>query len=426
MRAIGVAGPLQPLSANSDDMLRLFQRSRAVADTIRCARDISLGLYSAAVARMLAPGSSQSVALERVPVQKILVLKLDRLGDVVLASPLFRELRRNYPDATITAVTSAESFPLMRSCPYVDRTIVGPASLVNISGAKRFACSLRDESGVPDLTLIPRHGVDLYGATWVSFFSGAPIRVAFAESVTARKSRVNRGADGLFTHVIQAQGIRHEVERNLEMLEYLGLNVSSERLEFWPTEAEIEEANALLAAASAQNSDLIAVGIGASHAKRLWPVERYAEVCSRLHQLTNARFVVMGSRSDRPLLDRFRELTGDIVAVSGSVSLGTVGAIFSRCRLFLGCDSAQKHIAAAVGVPVTEISCHSTEGDPGNPSFHAWGVPYTVLQPDEARNPCRGTCEALEAHCILDVSVDDVEQASMALIGASGAQRVSL
>lgn len=126
--------------------------------------------------------------------------------------------------------------------------------------------------------------------------------------------------------------------------------------------------------------------------------------------------MVMGTRSDTELLAQFTERLGRAVAVSASVSLGTVAALFSRCSLFLGSDSAQKHIAAAVGVPVIEVSCHPANGDPGiGPArFHAWGVSHTVHQPIKASKPCSWGCEALTPHCILDVAVDDVERSAAA------------
>jgi ADP-heptose:LPS heptosyltransferase len=397
-------------------MKRLLRTSRIAADFVRAARDISMGLYHAAVAGMLVRGGSRMRALSEAPVQRILVLKLDRLGDVILASPFFRELRKNYPNAIITAVTSAESHSLMQSCPYVDQAIPLGVNPLNILGAKRFARSLQARFGSADLTIVPRYCADLYGAGWISFFSEAPVRLTFSEFATARRSRVNRGADALFTHPISSEGTRHEVERNLELLTYLGANVTDDKLEIWPSDQEQIEAAPLLAPLANENSPLIAVGPGASQAKRIWPVDRYAEVCRRLHSATGARFVVMGSRSEGVLLGRFRELLGNAVAVSGSMSLGAVATIFRRCSLFMGSDSAQKHIAAAAGVPVVEVSCFAMDSNSIPARFHAWGVPQLVLQPRTAVRPCHGTCEALEPHCILDVSVDDVEKAAMTLL----------
>ncbi len=353
-------------------------------------------------------------------VSRILVIKLDNLGDVVLASPFFRELRRNFPEATITAATTAGSAALMRSCPYVNHTAQMSVNPLNLFALKRFARSLQNRFGVPDLTLIPRFSVDPYGAGWIGFFSGAQIRAGFSESATARKSRLNRGADALFTNLVLSKGVKHEVERNLDLLGNLGLTVADSKLEIWFSESEKRDADSMLGTAVDGDAPLIAVGLGATQTKRMWPVERYAEVCRSLHAQTGARFVVMGSHSEKLLMKSFQNSLGDAIAVSGTVSLGVVAALFSRCSLFLGSDSAQKHIAAAVGLPVVEVSCHPVDGDAtGNNSpvrFHAWGVPYIVLQPPSATMPCRGGCDALAPHCILQIGVSEVERSARALL----------
>ena len=401
-------------------MIRSLFRSRVAADAARSARDTSMGVYNALACRVLARGHQLSGPAAR-DIRNVLVIKLDRIGDLILASPFFRELRRNFPDATITAVTSAESHPLLRSCPYVDHAVPASVNPFDILAARRLARSLRDRFGSPDLAVIPRYCVDLYGAAWISFFSAAPIRLAFSESATARKARVNRGADVLFTDLIFSKEARHEIDRNLDLLRHLGLNVTDDRLEIWSSESEKREADSMLAPKANRNVPLVAVGLGASQAKKMWPVERYASVCRTLHSATGAQFVVMGSRSETSLLDRFSQLLGDTVAVSGAVSLGTVAAIFGRCSLFLGNDSAQKHIAAAVGIPVVELTCHPAAGDPGEGPvrFRAWGVPHIVLQPPVATKPCHAGCEAMTPHCILDITVSDVERSATTLLGSA-------
>lgn len=402
-------------------MTWIFRRSRTAADAARSIRDASLGAWHRAV----------SGALTRLPhpsaengsnVRRILVIKLDKLGDVILVSPFFRELRRNYPDARITAVVSREANELMRCCPYVNRTLPVDPSPVDILAARRIARAIRKDFGTPDLTIVPRYCVDLYGAGWIAFFSGAPKRLTFSEFGTPRKSKVNRGADALFTDVIHSNAARHEVERSLDLLRNLGLNVMDDRLEVWPSEPERREAASMLGSANNDAAPLVALGLGASQAKKMWPVERFADVCRRLHAANGARIVAMGTRAEAHLLNQLRERLGQAVAVSGTVGLGTLAALFERCSLFLGTDSAQKHIAAAAGVPVVEVSCHPAHGDTGGGNntvrFHAWGVAQVVLQPNAASSPCRVTCEALAPHCILDVSVEDVARAAAELLAA--------
>jgi heptosyltransferase-2 len=88
-------------------------------------------------------------------------------------------------------------------------------------------------------------------------------------------------------------------------------------------------------------------------------------------------------------------------------------------NLVIANDSGPMHLAAAAGVPVLEISCHPGDGDPLHENapqrFHPWEEQYEVVQPVKAQEPCSGSCEWHDAHCILGVSVEMVFEAVRAV-----------
>jgi heptosyltransferase-2 len=88
------------------------------------------------------------------------------------------------------------------------------------------------------------------------------------------------------------------------------------------------------------------------------------------------------------------------------------------------------HLAAAVGVPVVEISCHPQSGwlsHANSPArFAPWGVPNRIVQPARATPPCTDQCSAKEPHCICGVSVEDVQHAIITLLAQrSGGSRAN-
>ena len=80
----------------------------------------------------------------------------------------------------------------------------------------------------------------------------------------------------------------------------------------------------------------------------------------------------------------FPNFTGTI-DLRGRTTLREVAATMARCRLFVGNDTGLKHLAAAVGLPVVEISGFSRQGDPNHghspARFGPWHTPYRILQP---------------------------------------------
>jgi ADP-heptose:LPS heptosyltransferase len=102
------------------------------------------------------------------------------------------------------------------------------------------------------------------------------------------------------------------------------------------------------------------------------------------------------------------------------LTLRESAAVLERCQLFIGSDSAPMHLAAAVGVPCVEISCHPVAGDPLHNNaperFAPWGVPSKVVRPGAAVPPCTSRCDAEAPHCILAVTPALVLDAASALL----------
>ena len=111
-----------------------------------------------------------------------------------------------------------------------------------------------------------------------------------------------------------------------------------------------------------------------------------------------------------------------IINVVGKATLRQTGAFLKRCHLYVGNDAGPMHLAVAAGVPVIEISCHPLDGSQWHPNspkrFGPWGVLHRVLQPLNALVPCSEGCIADRAHCILDISVEQVKQAISSLLSS--------
>ena len=178
--------------------------------------------------------------------RKILIVRLDEIGDMVLMSPFLRELRHGCPQARITLVVKPAVFNLVELCPYVDEVLAYPraagrfAPFLHIWQAFSFA---RKNLWAKEFTLaiVPRFDADAsYGAGWLAFFSGAKRRLGYPSCALPSKEKTDRGLDRLYTDFVPVRpGVCHEVERNLDVLRYLGIEIHSEELEVW-TDAQDE------------------------------------------------------------------------------------------------------------------------------------------------------------------------------------------
>jgi heptosyltransferase-2 len=208
--------------------------------------------------------------------------------------------------------------------------------------------------------------------------------------------------------------LRHEAERPLELMRHLDLPYENDRLEVWFSDEDAAFASSLLGPPERRcSSFVVALAPGARQPKRCWPIERYLLSASWIRRRQEVRILVVGGSDDAELGRALAAGLGDVVLnMAGRATMGQTSALLRYARLFIGSDSAPMHVAAALGVPVVEVSCHPKDGDPSHPNsplrFGPWRVPHIVLQPETSLPPCKYRCSAAEAHCIRQISVEDV------------------
>lgn len=384
------------------------------------------------VARLRASHPQKNTPINLAAAQRIVVIRADGIGDYILMSPFFRELRRNAPQADITLVCMPECADLARLCPYINRVIPLPKSWRKLNPGKwrffgecqRFAAEhLRPLNC--DMAILPRFDADYYHATFLAAFSGAPIRVGYPANVTPTKKKMNPGYDRLLTHRVKPGAEPHELLRDLHLLRDIGGTVESDRLEFWHDPAALSHADTLL---TGLPHPRLAVSFSATESKKLWPVERFAAICDRFLNATSGQVILMGPLDDADGAARLIALIPEalryrVTSVVGQTSLAQAAAVLSKCDVLLANDSGPAHLAAAAGCGVVTVRCHFKDGDPASQyspaRFGPWTPRHIACMPEMATAPCVGECTSKAPHCILQVTVDQVWPAVQRLLPAA-------
>ena len=355
----------------------------------------------------------------------ILIIKLDGIGDVVMTGPFLRELRRGRPDAHITLVVSRIAADLVELCPHVDQVLrIQPQPMTRwwhplsqraatLSFARRHLWPERYE-----LAIVPRWGIDLYEATLLAFLSGALQRAGFSEHSSERRRRQNTGYDRFLTDAVADRTVKHEVQRNLGLLTRLDVSVSDDSLDIWVSEEDELIAKEMVV--SSDSGPLFALAPGAGSDRRKWPIERFVEVGRWLID-RGGRVVVVGGPGEERLGAELRRYLGErVIDLTNRATLRQTAVVLRYCSLFCGNDAGPMHLAAAVNVPVVEISCHPVGGDDlhaNSPErFGPWGVQQRIVRPEFPRPGCSAGCRGTTAHCILDVRTTSVISAIESLM----------
>jgi len=358
----------------------------------------------------------------------IIIFRLDAMGDVVMTTPLFRELKRTFPKSRCTVVVQNAFWPLLLTNPYIDEILTPPEVTFShlpqrarnlVSALLLYWRCLRLRQF--DVAISPRWDVDEHLATMLCLLTNAGDRVGYTEGASPAKQRLNRGFDAAFSICLPAGPVRHEVVRNLVVLEALGGTVQDSSLELRLTERDRDFATRLLASVPL-STKLIALGIGAKSAGRRWPLQRYAECINRLAQHVRVRPVIVCSAAENEQAVRLAKLLNcEPIILSGS-PLREICAVLEHCDLFLGNDSGSAHLAAAMGCKTVVISRHPRDGDPNHSNSPLRFGPYCktarVLQPATGLDNCAGSCHVLGPHCIMAVSVDEVVAVARRMLGS--------
>jgi len=352
----------------------------------------------------------------------LLVIRLDGLGDVVLTTPLFRELKRAFPGSSCTVVVQDAFRPLLVTNPHIDEVLsLRPVNAAWPPARARSLLSVlwlywqRLRGRRFDVAISPRWDVDDRLATLLCSLVDAKERVGYTEMASPAKQRHNRGFGAAFGTCLSAGPVQHEVLRNLEIVRILGGKAEDSKLEISLTQRDREFASKLLANVPA-TSTLVAVGIGGRSASRRWPLENYAQSLNQPWKERRMQPVIIcsdGEWEEACKLDKL--LCSEAIIISG-VPLRKVCAVLERCHLFIGNDSGSAHLAGAMNCKTIVISRHPSGGDPNHANSPIRFAPYCdrvrVLQPAAGLDACKTECLSSEPHCIKAMSVDQVVAAA--------------
>lgn len=297
--------------------------------------------------------------------QNILVINMLHIGDLLLATPVLRTLRANYPSAHIALMADAKIDDLVRYNQHIDELIsVDKKGYHNkLSNYIRLIAQIRKRKF--DL-VINLHANERASA--IAAFSGAKKIVGYSSpgfGVFFDKLTNNENFD---FKVKNRPDILHQAAEHLEMLKQtLGIQIIDDNgLEMW-TDPATEKKAELMWNDTFQNASLPVIGFntGASWPTKRWTPEGFAEVADMLLD-KGFGIAFFGGPMDvdnvNDIIGKMRHQdTARIAVFTGKVSLLELAALINKCRVFLTNDSGPMHVAVAQKANVVSIFGSSNE-----------------------------------------------------------------
>jgi ADP-heptose:LPS heptosyltransferase len=347
----------------------------------------------------------------------VLVLRLDRIGDVLMSLPALGDLRAALPSARIRLAVGRWSEEVARSAP-VDEVLVWSAPWAGRGqeGAETAAALFQKARALrarpPDLAL------DLQGdvrASALLALSGAPRRVGYA----------NTGGSWLLTDVVPLDETVSWVEQNRRAVaQAVGAPVGAASAEVLTPADRAFALRFLEERGLAGRRPLVGLHPSGGRRVKQWNVARWAEVAARLQRDFGATVLVTGSPDDRPLAaEVLGGLSAPGVDLTGRLSVRETLAVIAGLDLFLSPDTGPMHMAAAAGTPSVSVF------GPSDPARYFSAPPsprHVVVRRDLWCAPCNlirrppEECAAAEPECLRLVTVDEVYAAAAAVLRARG------
>jgi ADP-heptose:LPS heptosyltransferase/GT2 family glycosyltransferase len=319
-------------------------------------------------------------------VHRILVIKLDHIGDCITALPAVRRLRRLFPKARITVLAARATLPIWRAEPSVDATIefnffharsgLGAikvpdeemAALGQSLRARRFdlAIDLRKQ---PETRLVLQQSGAriLVGFDHQGRFQWLDVALEWDEDVPLRTKRTHVSDD--LSSLIEAVAVNCEAGRTLTP-------APKRRV---PTQRA--------AARRLFSRPLVCIHPAAGSEMRQWPLAKFSELIELLLHQPNLNIAIVGAADEKAAAAEVLRRVAHrrkIFNLVGKLSLAQLPELLARAALFVGNNSGPQHLAASLGVPTVGIHSGVVDAREWGPS----GARGVALRRQMSCSPC--------------------------------------
>jgi ADP-heptose:LPS heptosyltransferase len=342
--------------------------------------------------------------------KNLLAMRLDNIGDVVMAGPALRTIKEALPDARLTLMVSPAGAGAADLLPWIDDILVRRVVWQDLGR----------------LPFDPAREWNLIRALEAGSFDGAIIFTSFSQSphpaglacllagIPLRLGSSKETAPGVLTAAVPSPpDCLHQVDRNVELIEAVGFHARNRDLSIVTARCAGATAERLLwAAGLVPGEPYLLVNPFASAQARTYPAGRLVRAVSGLAEATGLRPVVTGTGGEKERATRIAHaIGGRAVNLAGMTTVGELACLVEGAALLLTNNTSTMHIADACGTPSVVLY----SGTELKSQWRPRRAPHRLLTKPVPCSPCYAfTCPSgLEC---LDVPPEEVIRAGLELL----------
>ncbi|MBI5236461.1 MAG: glycosyltransferase family 9 protein [Deltaproteobacteria bacterium] len=331
----------------------------------------------------------------------VLVFQTAKIGDMVCATTVFREIKREFPDCRLGVVATATTAPLIRNNPRVDEIIVlketwgffGKLRAAYMIAGKRYSAAL----------ILSPSAANILIALWALI----PKRIAVYPDFIGRtlKELLN-----LNTNVEYHLSGQTSAQTCLKALRHIGVANFIETRELFESSLARDKYALFL---KGETRPRVGIVLSTGNAMKDWGRENFLALARRIIDETGAVICLFGMEKERSAaIELINTINGRarVENLCGALTLEELPSVIRKLSLVIGVDTGLVYMADALGVPVIDIAGPCDMRDQ-RPIGHESRI---VQRNDLECIPCSHTfktpyeCRFFDARCVTGISVDDV------------------
>lgn len=289
-------------------------------------------------------------------IKRILVVRQhDQIGDLLIATPVFRALRSKFPQAYIAVVVRKHTQEILINNPYIDDVFVYYRQIQNWN-LKTFLDFVRRVHPY-DLAVVLNTVSRSFSSDLIAWLSGARYRLGSAYKKYEISEGPTTSGDPFYNLIVpsDSQNEKSQIDRNLDIVRYIGADTTDKSYVMVLTEEEIRQGWQMLQSLNIPSSRwLIGIHLGARFPEKKWPLEKYARLCDELINRYEARIVLTRGPGEEKLVETFRQQVNakESIFISPPTTLRTLASLVRNFHIYIGNDTGVMHVAASQRTPL--------------------------------------------------------------------------
>lgn len=345
--------------------------------------------------------------------KNIIVRMPNWVGDVIMATPILIDLRRVYPEATITAMCRSPMGELLQEFPHINEifSFTKTSRLVRRDEKRNIIEKL--QTGQYDVGIILPNS---FSSAWWFWQGNVKYRIGYSSA--GRKALLTHPVD--FPQDLQKQ---HLITTYKNLLRVLEIEPSATTPKLFLKDSEVERARVLLSRHGVRSHHrIVGINPGAAYGSaKCWLPERFREVTTRLLEDKDVFVVYFGDLITANLVKEICQgLSPRVINMAGLTSIRELASLISLCDVLLTNDSGPMHIAGAFGTPVVALF-GSTSPIVTGPWHRS-----KVIQKPVACAPCYRRVCPIDFRCMKQIEVDEVLAALFQFISKENPSKLSI